>query len=128
MIRDNARPCCFTAQSGRQQPVKVSSVIRHCVFIRFRGEVAAATRQDIYNDLAKLCGKLPGVLSFHAGANVSPETGMDKGFSEGFIIDFADADARDTYLDDAGHRAIGGRIVAAAADGVQGVFVFDLDM
>lgn len=108
--------------------MKVSPVIRHCVFIRFRDDVVAAARQDIYSDLAALCGKLPGVLSFHAGANVSPETGMDKGFGEGFIIDFADAQARDTYLDDAGHRAIGGRIVAAAAAGVQGVFVFDLDM
>lgn len=108
--------------------MKVSPVIRHCVFIRFRDDVAAAARQHIYNDLETLCGKLPGVLSFHARANVSPEIGMDKGYSEGFIIDFADADARNAYLDDAGHKAIGGRIVAAAADGVQGVFVFDLDM
>ncbi|MBA8903683.1 hypothetical protein FHW17_004597 [Phyllobacterium sp. P30BS-XVII] len=53
---------------------------------------------------------------------------MDKGYSEGFIIDFADAVARDTYLEDAEHRAIGGRIVASAIAGVEGVFVFDLDM
>ncbi|MBA8877148.1 Dabb family protein [Phyllobacterium myrsinacearum] len=108
--------------------MKAASVIRHCVFIRFRDDIAAAARQEIYKDLEVLCGKLPGVLSFHARKNVSPEVGMDKGYSEGFIIDFADAGARDTYLDDTQHRTIGGRIVAAAVAGVEGVFVFDLDM
>lgn len=103
-------------------------MIRHCVFIRFRDDIAAATRQDIYKDLETLCGKLSGVLSFHARANVSPEIGMDKGYSEGFIIDFAGASARDIYLEDAQHKAIGGRIVASAIAGVEGVFVFDLDM
>ncbi|MDB5556776.1 MAG: hypothetical protein JWL86_6760 [Rhizobium sp.] len=32
------------------------------------------------------------------GVNVSPETGMDKGYSEGFISDFESAAARDAYL------------------------------
>ncbi len=103
-------------------------MIRHCVFIRFRDEFPASDRQQIYSNLENLCGKLPGVLSFVARPNVSPEAGMDKGYSEGFIIDFADAVARDTYLEDAEHRAIGGRIVASAIAGVEGVFVFDLDM
>ncbi|QND51913.1 Dabb family protein [Phyllobacterium sp. 628] len=103
-------------------------MIRHCVFIRFREEASASDRQAIYSDLDALCTKLAGVLAFRAGSNVSPEIGMDKGFSDGFIIDFSDAGARDAYLVDDRHQALGSRIVASAVGGVDGVFVFDLDM
>ncbi len=101
-------------------------MIRHCVFIRFREDFSASDRQECYDDLAKLCAKMPGALTFRSGANISPEAGMDKGFAEGFIIDFADAAARDAYLIDPEHQAIGGRIVSSAIGGADGVFVFDL--
>lgn len=103
-------------------------MIRHCVFIRFRDDVPASDRQSIYGALSALCARLPGALTIKSGLNVSPETGMDKGFSEGFILDFADAAARDAYLVDPEHQAIGGRIVSAAVDGAEGVLVFDLEV
>lgn len=103
-------------------------MIRHCVFLRFRDEVTAQERQSIYRDLRKLCDNLPGALAMAYGGNVSPEAGMDKGYSEGFILDFADASARDAYLVHPEHQAIAGRIVAATADGVAGVLVFDLEV
>lgn len=103
-------------------------MIRHCVFLRFRDDVSQTDRQSIYRDLEVLCDKLPGALAIACGTNVSPETGMDKGYSEGFILDFVDAAARDAYLVHPEHQIIGGRIVAAALDGVEGVFVFDLEV
>jgi hypothetical protein len=103
-------------------------MIRHCVFIRFRDDISAPERQAHYDDLARLCAKLPGALSFQSGVNVSPETGMDKNYSEGFILDFTDAAARDAYLIDPEHQAIGGRIVSSAVGGPDGVFVFDLEV
>lgn len=103
-------------------------MIRHCVFIRFRDDVPASERQACYDDLAKLCKRLPGALAFTSGANVSPEAGMDKGYTEGFILDFTDAEARDAYLIDPEHQAIGGRIVSSAVGGPDGVFVFDLEV
>ena len=103
-------------------------MIRHCVFIRFRDGVPTSDRQACYDDLAILCAKLPGALSFRSGVNVSPEVGMDKGFTEGFLIDFADAAARDAYLIHPEHQAIGGRIVSSAIGGPDGVFVFDLEV
>ena len=103
-------------------------MIRHCVFIRFREDVPASQRQACYDDLAALCARLPGALAFRSGVNASPEAGMDKGYSEGFILDFTDAAARDAYLADPEHRAIGGRIVSSAAGGPEGVFVFDLEI
>jgi hypothetical protein len=49
----------------------------------------------------------------------------DKGFSEGFIVNFDTATARD--LADSEHAKVGLRIVAATQGGMAGVFSFDLD-
>ncbi len=84
-------------------------------------------REAIFADIAALKLRVPGLLSVRAGANVSPE-GLDKGFHEGFIVDFVDGDARDRYLADEAHAAVGGRIVEAAQGGLDGVFVFDLEI
>ena len=101
-------------------------MIRHCVFIRFQEDVTAARRQALMAEIVALKGRLPGLVEVHIGGNVSPETGMDKGYSDGFIVDFVDAAARDLYLADPGHRQTGQRLVAAAAGGVDGIFVYDL--
>lgn len=103
-------------------------MIRHCVFIRFRREIPAGERQAMLAEIAALKGRLPGLLAVHIGANVSPEAGMDKGYGEGFIVDFRDAAARDAYLADPGHQATGRKLVAAAQGGIEGILVYDLDI
>ena len=45
-----------------------------------------------------------------------------------FWIDFADRAARDAYLADAEHQAIGAEIVARLDGGAEGVFVCDLEI
>lgn len=102
-------------------------MIRHCVFLRFRPAVDRAERAALYADLAALRAELPGMLSFWAGPNASPE-GLGKGFDEGFVADFRDVPARDAYLDHPAHRAIGARIAAATEGGADGIFVFDLEI
>jgi hypothetical protein len=103
-------------------------MIRHCVFIRFRTEVSQAEKDGIWADIRALKAVVPGYLAAYIGSNVSPETGMDKGFSEGFVIDFADSAARDAYLVHPDHEKAGGRIVAAAEGGVAGILVYDLEV
>lgn len=102
-------------------------MIRHCVFIRFKPTISAAAKAEIFDEISALKGRIPGLLAVHVGTNVSPETGMDKGFSDGFIVDFDDAFARDAYLVDEEHRKTGAKIVAAALDGIKGVLVYDLE-
>ena len=102
-------------------------MIRHCVFIRYPASVTAEEKAAIAAGIAGLSEHVEGMLAFHGGPNVSPETGMDKGYAEGFIIDFADAAARDRYLVHPLHQALGARIVAAAG-GVESVFVYDLEI
>lgn len=103
-------------------------MIRHCVFIHFRADVSSEEKAQIYREIAALKGRLAGLSAVHVGDNVSPETGMDKGFAEGFIVDFEDAAARDLYLGDAEHRKTGAKIVAAAEGGVAGILVYDLEL
>ncbi|PDT83500.1 Dabb family protein [Sinorhizobium sp. BJ1] len=103
-------------------------MIRHCVFIRFRPEVSEAEKATIFAEISALKERLSGFLAIHVGANISPEAGMDKGYAEGFIVDFADAEARDAYLGDPEHQKTGRKIVAATDGGVQGVFVYDLEI
>jgi hypothetical protein len=102
-------------------------LIRHCVFLRFRPEIARPERDALYADLAALRAELPEMLSFSAGPNASPE-GLGKGFDEGFVADFRDAAARDAYLESPTHRTIGARIAAATEGGPEGIFVFDLEV
>ncbi|WP_127752514.1 Dabb family protein [Devosia sp. 1566] len=102
-------------------------MIRHCVFFRFRPEVPQDERDAIYAGLNALVGRLPGLLSAQFGPNASPE-GLGQGFNDGFIIDFADAAARDHYLVDPDHAQAGARLVAALQGGRDGLIVFDLEM
>ncbi|PZO79326.1 MAG: stress responsive protein [Mesorhizobium amorphae] len=100
-------------------------MIRHCVFIRFRSDVSRAERDNVLAGIAALQSTITGIEAIHLGQNASPE-GMDRGFSEGFTVDFSDEAARDGYLTDAGHAAAGKRIVDAAEGGIDGILVFDL--
>ncbi|MGB1008455.1 MAG: Dabb family protein [Thiolinea sp.] len=103
-------------------------MIKHCVFIRFKAEITENQRNTLYQSIHELRHHLPGWLNFVAGANVTIEAGMDKGFNGGFIIDLADTTARDTYLNDEQHQQVGSQLVAAAEGGIDGILVFDLEV
>ncbi|WDQ98037.1 Dabb family protein [Devosia sp. J2-20] len=102
-------------------------MIRHCVFVKFRADVAAAERAEIYDGLSALVGQIEGLLSADFGPNISPE-GVSQGFNDGFIMDLADEAARDRYLVDPAHKAAGARLVAALEGGRDGIMVFDLQV
>ena len=102
-------------------------MIRHCVFIRFKSSVTAEQRDALFDDIAALQSHLTGIVAVHLSHNVSPETGMDKGYADGFMIDFTGAEARDAYLKDDAHQRAGARLVEAAQGGVAGILVYDME-
>ncbi len=103
-------------------------MIRHCVFIRFKSDVSETLKAELFSEIDALKNHLDGILAVHIGHNVSPETGMDKGYSDGFIVDFKDAASRDVYLEDEEHQKTGGKLVAASEGGVDGIMVYDLEI
>lgn len=102
-------------------------MIRHCVFIRYRPDTPPDVKRQIGTEIAALKGRLPGLRAVHLGDNVSPE-GLDKGHSEGFMVDFDDEATLHRYLADPDHKKTGAKTVAAAEGGLDGVFVYDLSM
>ena len=101
-------------------------MIRHVVLVRFRGDVGPAEVDAIFGQLAALRAILPGLSSFSAGPNLSPE-GLGRGYSHVFTCDFADSAARDDYLEHPAHKAAGARLVAAVDGGTDGLIVIDYD-
>ena len=101
-------------------------MIRHCVLIRARPDREPGELEAVLVDLAALRQRLPGMLSFASGADVSPE-GLQRGYTHAFTIDFTDLAARDAYLADADHKALGARLVATAEGGRNGILVLDFE-
>ncbi len=101
-------------------------MISHCVFINYRNDATDAMKDDIYNALQALKPRISGLTNIVIAPNPSPE-GLDKGFSEGFIVTFRNAAARDQYLVDEEHGKVGAKIVAAAKGGLDGLLVYDLE-
>lgn len=102
-------------------------MIRHCVFVRFRRDIAVEERAAIHADLSALRSVIDGMGVVHFNGNVSPEP-FSRGFTHGFTIDFSDAAARDAYLVHEAHQRAGARLVAALEGGTDGLLVFDMEI
>ncbi|PRD44161.1 stress responsive protein [Phyllobacterium phragmitis] len=102
-------------------------MIRHIVLVRFREELNAAEIDNLLKSVHALQNRIEGILAVSSGANDSPE-GLEKGFAHGFVVDFADAAARDAYLPHPAHVKVGQSLVAAALGGIEGILVFDFEM
>ena len=100
-------------------------MIRHIVLTKFKPETSEDTIAEIYGGLAELSERLPGAEGFTGGRSESPEQ-IERGYMHGFVIDFDDWDALQTYADNPEHKALGGRLVENAIGGIDGILVLDL--
>lgn len=105
----------------------VERQLRHMVLLRFQPAIAAAQIEALFADLEALQSHLTGITAFRRFNNTSPETAVVHGFAQGFWFDFENTAARDAYLIDAQHKAIGARLVAACG-GVDGLIVVDFSL
>lgn len=100
-------------------------MIRHIVLTKFKADTDPAEIAAIYAGLAELVSRLPGASGFAGGRSHSPE-GIERGYSHGFVIDFASwADLR-IYADHPDHQALAARPAAHAIGGIDGILVMDL--
>ncbi len=102
-------------------------MIRHIVLLALTPDHDAGELADIMQQLAALVRHLPGFTDFEHGPNRDFENKSAQ-YSYGFIGTFADADALNTYANDAQHSALGARLVALCQGGADGIMVIDLDM
>src|SRR5262245_26281815 len=99
-------------------------MITHMVLLRFRKDVTKKQADAVFADLAALKSKIPGLLSFSGGTYSSPE-GMQRGFTHGFCMTFADAKARDAYLPHPEHEKVKEKVLGVLEGGLDGVIAFD---
>lgn len=118
----------FFATGANLHSWKGVEVIRHLVFLKYAKDVPHEARDALMRDLASLRSEIDGMEDFRTGRNISPEAAFVHGFADMFWIDFRDVQARDAYLANDTHKAIGGRIMASLDGGAEGIFVCDIDL
>jgi hypothetical protein len=100
-------------------------MIRHIVLLRFREDISPDEVGALFAELHAIEGKVSGLISITSGFSESPEQ-MERGYMHGFVADFEDWDALQTYQDHPAHQALGANLVANCVGGIEGILVFDL--
>lgn len=98
-------------------------MIRHLVLLRFTDAADDARRAALAADFSSLGAQIDLIRALEWGVNVSPE-GLDKGYTHGFVVSFAQAADRDAYLPHPAHQAFVERLRPWLAD----VLVLDYEV
>jgi hypothetical protein len=75
--------------------------VKHLVIFKFKPDTDPAVIDRIMRELAALVGPIPGLLNFQGGVYSGPypgATGLNQGYTHGFVMTFQDAAARAAYL------------------------------
>ena len=102
-------------------------MIRHIVLTKFKPGTSEEKIAEIYGGLANLTDRLPGARGFTGGRSESPEQ-IERGYMQGFVIDFDGWNALQNYADNEEHKGLGGQLVENAVGGIDGILVLDLDV
>ena len=84
-------------------PVAEPGRVHHLVFFKFKKDAAPEGIRAVETEFAALPQKIPGLLSYQAGTNNSPENLAD-GFTHAFLLTFIHERARDDYLIHPAHK------------------------
>ena len=92
-----------------------NGLLRHVVCFSFKEDATPEQIQSIVDAFADLPNKIPFIVSFECGTNVSPEN-LTKGFTHCFILTFKSAKDRDAYLPHPAHKEFGSVLVPFLKD------------
>ncbi len=95
--------------------------VQHIVLLRFKPG-ADTQAGPLFKALDGLRAHVPGFLHFSGGPYSSPE-GLNRGFTHGCLMTFADAAARNHYLTHPEHEAVKARFLPSVED----VVAFDFE-
>ena len=109
-----------SAHAADAADTKANGKLIHMVSFKFRPTATPAQIKEVEEAFRALKKKIPQIVSYEWGTNVSPEK-HDKGFTHGFILSFKSAADRDVYLGHPDHKKFGELVGPVLAD----VFVID---
>jgi len=78
-------------------------VLRHVVLFKFKDDSPPDAIRAVEEKFRTLKDRIPNILDFEWGTNVSPEK-KNEGFTHCFFVTFPDAAARDAYLPHPPHQ------------------------
>jgi len=84
-------------------------VVRHVVLFKFKDAATADQVKAVEDKFRALKSRIPQILDYEWGTNVSPE-GHSQGFTHCFFLTFRDAAARDAYLPHPAHKEFAGSL------------------
>jgi len=96
---------CATGSGGDCCSAKSKGVLRHTVLFKFKDGAPADAVRAIEEKFRTLKSRIPGIIDYEWGTNVSPEK-LDQGFTHLFFVTFPDAAARDAYLPHPAHQEL----------------------
>src|SRR5262245_28871896 len=110
MLRRRSLPWCLGALvlgAYFLMPAPASAadkVLRHIVMYKFRDEVTPVQIQEVIDAFAALPKKVPSIVNFEHGTNVSKE-GKSEGFTHVFVVTFKNEADLAAYLVHPAHEA-----------------------
>lgn len=101
-------------------------MILHSVFLRLPQGTDSTELSAVMGGLNQLCRDLPGCAGFQHGPNRDFEAKSPE-HPYGFVAQFRNAEALETYAAHPQHKALGARLVELCIGGAEGIVVYDLD-
>ena len=99
--------------------------VRHVVVFKYKSSATPEQIREATDAFRNLKDKVPGIVSFEHGENISTEK-KDLGFNHVYLITFKNVAARDTYLPHPDHNQFG-KILGKLSI-VEDVFVVDFNV
>jgi hypothetical protein len=91
-----------------QRPVK------HAAFVAFKPGTSEDKIEEVFKAIGDLKNKIPGIIDYSWGP-YSSEEGLNRGYTHGFIMTFANEAARDEYLPHPEHKKVGDMLIPLLA-------------
>ncbi len=83
-----------------------AALLRHVVLFKFKDAATPAQVKEVQQAFSALPGKIPSIVSYEWGTNISPEN-LSQGFTHCFLVAFKNAAERDGYLIHPAHKEFG---------------------
>jgi hypothetical protein len=97
-------------------------MLKHIVIFKYKSTASVEQIRQVTDAFHDLKNKIPGILAFEHGPNVSSE-GLNLGFNHVYTLTFADEQTRDTYLPHPDHAKFGDLL--GKLEIMESVFVVD---
>ncbi len=94
----------------------------HVVLIKPKSSATEIDFAALWETIAGLKDRIPGIVGVTCGPNVSIE-GLEQGYTQGFVMRFEGKAARDAYIPHPEHVAVVPQVLAVAEQ----VMVYDLE-